>query len=125
MLLCLTDARDARFLGGWLRGMGAAGVIVSAERLDAAFAAGEAARYDAAIIDLDALGDPDQTMDLCLILRQAAPALPIVVLRSETGSADPLALRLGLCHAELPRAFGPDEAGRALTIALRRARQGR
>jgi DNA-binding NarL/FixJ family response regulator len=122
VLLCLTDARDAGRLGALLRQAGATGVAVAPERLDLAFAMREATRYAAAIIDLDALGDPDRTMDLCLILRRAAPALPIVVLASDTGSADPLALRLGLCHAELARNFTADDAVRALMVAARRAR---
>lgn len=121
VLLCLTDPRDGGLLGGWLRRIGAVGVIVSADRLDADLAARTAPTFDAAVIDLDVMGDPGQSMDLCLILRQAAPALPVVVIQSETGRADPLALKLGLCHAELPRGFSEDDAALALSLAARQA----
>lgn len=121
LLMCMTCPAQAGRLGGWLRRWGAVGVAVAPERLGPGLAARMAQGHDAAVIDLDALGDPDLTMDLCLILRQAAPALPIVVLTSETGPTDPLALRLGLCHAELPRDFGAAAAAMALDQAARRA----
>ena len=104
-LIALSDPRREQEVARWIERAGGTAVAVPTDMETAATLADAADRWDFALIDSDAFGDPVEAHEMCLRLRNGAPGLPIILVDSELQPRDLTPLASGLCDALLATDF--------------------
>jgi hypothetical protein len=112
-LIAMGQSAREQEVARWIERGGGTAVAVPSEAGEAATLADAADRWDFALIDSDAFGDPAEAHDLCLRLRNAAPGLPIILVDSELYPRDLTPLASGLCDALLPPDFSESSLAHA------------
>lgn len=119
IILCGQMGSISRDVQSWAEQMKAILMVVSDENLSLNWICDHAPRMDFLLVDADFMGDTESTVDFCMQIRRAAPALPLIMLSSEVRAHDFTCERMMACDATLK----PPLMRSALTMGVQAAYQ--